>query len=375
MRTPTARRIVEAGRLPANAIEGAEYFEPDMVGVPVPEGAWLSVAGLDLLRHPDGSFGVLEDNLRAPTGLAYAVTARAMVDEHIGYAAPEGREPVERSAYELLGAALRAAAPDGREDPSVVIVADGPQNAAWFEQTEMGARLAVPVVGVSDLSQRGDRLHARVEGSLRPVDVLYRRTDEDRLRDERGDPTPLAELLLPACRAGKLACVNAFGAGIADDKLVHVYVQQLVRFYLGEEPLLPSVRSYDLGVPDVRREALERLGEIVVKPRSESGGAGIVIGPRAEPDELAQVRRAVERDPQSWIAQETVELSHHPTLRDGELVARHVDLRPLIFTGGASVTALTGGLTRVALGEGDMVTNMASNRAVKDTWVIPAQTP
>jgi carboxylate-amine ligase len=270
----------------------------------------------------------------------------------------------------MLGDALRAAAPAGGGDPSVVVLSDGPANSAWFEHETIARRLDVPLVGIADLEPRAGRLYARVGAQVRPVDVLYRRTDEDRLADERGRPTPLAEALLDPLRRGTLTCFNAFGAGLADDKLVHAYVEEMVRFYLGEEPLVESVPTYDLGEPDVLADALERLDDLVVKPRTGFGGHGVVIVRHATREDRDLVERAIRAAPTRFIAQETIALSRHPTVCGGQLEPRHVDLRPFVLTAGDDAHVIPGGLTRVAFDAGALVVNSSQNGGGKDTWVL-----
>ena len=206
---------------------------------------------------------------------------------------------------------------------------------------------------------------------MRTVDVVYRRTDEDRLRDPAtGKATWLAELLLEPCRNGRLACVNGLGSGVADDKLVHAYVEEMVRFYLGEEPLIESVPTYDLTDPGCRAEALARLDELVVKPRSGFGGHGLVVGPHARAEDVRAAARRIEERPESWVAQETVTISRHPTVERCELVPRHVDLRSFVISAGDEPWVLPGGLTRVAFGAGALVVNSSQNGGGKDTWVV-----
>ncbi len=200
--------------------------------------------------------------------------------------------------------------------------------------------------------------------------MVYRRTDEDRLRDEHGRATWVADLLLEPLRAGTLVVVNPFGAGVADDKLAHAYVEEMIRFYLGEEPLLESVPTYDLGDPGVFAELEPRLDELVIKPRGGFGGEGVVVGPRVTADVHTAVRRRVASNPQGYVAQELVLLSTHPTVVDGALAPRHVDLRPFVDGGGPGAAVVPGGLTRVAFGAGELVVNSSQNGGGKDTWVL-----
>ena len=253
-----------------------------------------------------------------------------------------------------------------------MLLSDGPENSAWFEHRAIAAGLGLPIVTLGDLELQGERLHARVDGNLTPVNVVYRRTDGHRLRDGDGAPTPLAEKLLGPLLAGTLAVVNALGTGVADDKLTHAYVEEMVRFYLGEEPLLASVPTYDLGDDEVREQALARIGELVVKPRAAHGGHGVVVCPHANPQDVEAARRAIVQDPNAFVAQETIAISTHPTLVDDKLEACHVDLRPFSYLTGGEVSVLPGGLTRVALDPGALVVNSAQNGGAKDTWVLAA---
>ena len=363
------RSIVRAGVVPERAIETCQYFEPWMIDVDVPVWAYTAVAGMDLVRGSDGLLAVLEDNLRTPSGLTYASAARTAVDGAFPGPAPAGRRPLA-PAYEALGAALRESAPDGDGEPYVVLLSDGPENSAWYEHRVLARRLGLPLVTPDDLYPSRGRLRAMVDGHGHEVDVVYRRTDEDRLKDDEGRPTWVAEVLLDPCRSGRLACVNAFGGGVADDKLVHAYVESMVRFYLDEDPLIRSVPTYDLAVPAVRDSILARIDEVVVKPRAGHGGYGIVVGPHARREDLEQVALEIEADPENWVAQETVMLSRHPTVDGNSLSPRHVDLRAFAVSVGERVEVAAGGLTRFGRDPGALVVNSSQNGGGKDTWVL-----
>jgi uncharacterized circularly permuted ATP-grasp superfamily protein len=358
------RRAVTEGVIPSRVIEAADDFEPWMSGVAV-RGPRITVAGLDVVRDGKGRFMVLEDNVRTPSGLAYAEVARNVVGELLEAPSADGFS----AAYEFLGEALRALAPEGVDDPSVVLLTDGPGNSAWFEHRRMGRALGVPIVTWADLDIREGRAWAYLDGRRERVDVIYRRTDEDRLREPNGRTTRLTTLL-GLVRKGTLGIANAPGTGVADDKLVHAYVEKMVRLYLGEEPLVKSVPTYDLSEPSTLAYVLGRLDELVVKPRSDYGGRGVVIGPHASRTDLAQVARMIAARPDRFIAQETIPLSRHPTICDGRLEPRHVDLRAFVLTSGEHVHVVPGGLTRVALAPGALVVNSSQNGGGKDTWVL-----
>jgi uncharacterized circularly permuted ATP-grasp superfamily protein len=358
------RRIVSAGVIPARVIESADHYERWMAGVRVP-GPWIAVAGLDVVRDGSGRFMVLEDNVRTPSGLAYAEVARDVV----GGLLDRPADDAFTTAYEALGAALRAAAPPGVDDPFTVLLSDGASNSAWFEHRRIASRLGLPIVTFGELDIRDGRVCTTIDGRRRQVDVIYRRTDVDCLHDPVGRPTHIAALLGPL-RRGSVGIVNVPGTGVADDKLVHAYVEEMVRFYLGEEPLVRSVPTYDLAEPSTLAYVLGRLGELVVKPRSDYGGRGVVIGPHARPHDLDQVARMIAARPDRFIAQETIALSRHPTVCDGRLEPRHVDLRAFVLTSGEHVHVVPGGLTRVALSPGALVVNSSQNGGGKDTWVV-----
>jgi len=364
------RLIVDAGVVPARAIESSRHFEPALMGMGGEVVTWASVAGLDVVRDRDGAFRVLEDNLRTPSGIAYAVAAREVLSAYLR--PPRDLRPRSLDgAFQTLGNALRAAAPPAAgADPSIVLLTDGEHNSAFYEHAAIARALGLALVLPEQLSVRRGRLLVRLDRAERPVDVLYRRTDEDRLVDEEGRPTELAQLLLEPVRRGTLACVNAFGAGVGDDKLLHAYVEQMVRFYLGEEPLLGSVATYDPAQPETLAMILERLDELVIKPRSGHGGYGVVIGAHAKREDLEETAAALRASPEEFIAQEMVMLSRHPTVTDGALEPRHIDLRAFVITSGEDVQVLPGGLTRVAFERGTLVVNSSQNGGSKDTWVL-----
>jgi carboxylate-amine ligase len=361
------RAAVAAGVVPESVLKGIEFLETDLFQAPPPPAGWIGIAGLDVVRDADGTFRVLEDNVRTPSGMAYALVARQALAAHLPY---DGRW---RNIRAELATYLRMVVAAGRPEPEApgiaVMLSDGPANSAWYEHRELAELAELRLTRLDELVTERGRLALR-DG--RRVQVVYRRTDEDRLRGPDGRLTPLGEALLPALREGTVSTVNAFGTGVADDKRVYPYVDEMVRFYLGEEPRVRSVPTYDLCDTRVRRQVLERLDELVVKPRDGHGGVGVVIGPKASAEDLRRAREAVELAPEDHVAQETVRLSTHPTVIDGQLAPRHVDVRPFVFYDGRRARALPGGLTRVALEEGQLVVNSSQGGGGKDTWVLPS---
>jgi uncharacterized circularly permuted ATP-grasp superfamily protein len=347
------RRIVDEGVVPERVIDTAEYHEPAMNGVRPPGDIWIGIAGLDLVRDAHGNFQVLEDNVRTPSGYSYAAAARRALSAQLDLPPEDAPRPLD-DLPELLRFALEAAAPTpGRN--RIALLTDGPDNAAYYEHEWAATAIGVPLVEPEELAAHDD------------IDIFYRRTNADRL------DTPVGRLLLDPLRNGHIAVVNAFGTGVADDKLTHAYCEDMIRFYLDEEPLLPSVETFDLGRPEILERAMDVFEELVIKPRGGYGGEGVAILPHAEPWDVEGVRKAVLERPTAFVAQRMVMLSSHPTVVDGRLASRHVDLRPYVFLGrDGDARVAPGGLTRVAFDEGALVVNSSQNGGAKDTWVLNA---
>jgi carboxylate-amine ligase len=344
------RRIVQAGVMPARVIDTAEHYEPQMRDVEPPGGHWVGIAGLDLVRDASGEFLVLEDNVMTPSGIGYAVACRDAVAGALDGA-------VRPRPYDEVPALLAGAVPG----EYVIVLTEGPENGAFWEHAWAAEAMGAPVVEPDELRLDGDRL---LHGD-RVVDGIYRRTDADMLH------TSVGRLLAPAIRAGTVSVVNAFGTGVADDKLTHAYVEDMIRFYLGEEPRVRSVPTLDLARRDHLEQALDSFGDLVIKPRSGQGGRGVMICPHAEPADVEERRELVQAEPEQWVAQPLVDLSTHPTIIDGELAPRHVDLRPFVFMHGPDhPRVMPGGLTRYAAEEGAVVVNTTQDGGFKDTWVL-----
>jgi uncharacterized circularly permuted ATP-grasp superfamily protein len=345
------RRIVDEGVVPERVIDTAEYHEPAMNGVRPPGDIWIGISGLDLVRDAHGNFQVLEDNVRTPSGYSYAAAARRALVAQLNVPPADAPRPLD-DLPDLLRFALEAAAPaPGRS--RIALLTDGPENAAYYEHEWAANAIGVPLLQPDELAARDD------------VDIVYRRTNADRL------DTPVGRLLLDPVRNGQIAVVNTFGTGVADDKLTHAYVEDMIRFYLDEEPLLPSVETFDLGRPEILERAMDVFEELVIKPRGGYGGEGVAILPHAEAWDIEGVRQAVLEEPTAFVAQRMVMLSSHPTVVDGRLASRHVDLRPYVFLGrDGEARVAPGGLTRVAFDEGALVVNSSQNGGAKDTWVL-----
>ncbi len=363
------RRIVQAGVIPAEVVEDAEGFEPDLAGRLPDRGSPAAIIGFDVVRDPEGEFLVLEDNARTPSGFVYALAAREALELVLPPGLPRAR-PIDPLTYELLARVIGSVAPDGSEPPFAVLLTDGPGNVAYSEQAIAARRLGTPLVTLGDLVRRGDHLHVHLpDGDTPKVDVVYRRTNEDRVRDEDGQLTPVAQALLQPWLTGQIGLVNAFGNGVADDKLVHGHIEDCVRFYLDEEPLIRSVPTLSLAGAAERAQAIAHLRELVIKPRHGHGGIGVVIGAHAETEDLERLAVELESQPETYIAQPIVALSRHPTVIHGRLEPRHIDLRPFAFCGD-DVALMPGGLTRAALDAGALVVNSSQNGGGKDTWVV-----
>jgi uncharacterized circularly permuted ATP-grasp superfamily protein len=365
------QRIFHEGLVPRRLLETSQGYEPLMRGLLDPAVPPATVAGMDLIRDAEGELLVLEDNLRMPSGATYALAVREAVGPELGAAATARlRAPDGYVAH--LGEAIRAAAPATRAaEPVAAILSDGPASGAYYEHERLGRELALPVVTPSQLSATRGRLHARIGHTRVQLDVIYRRLDEDRLTDRGGNLTPLGALLAPALESGRLRCVNAIGTGLADDKLAHAYVEEMVRFYLGEEPQLRSVPSYDLSNPEARAEVMGRLDELVIKPRDGFGGQGVTIMPLATEGDRRKVIGLVRRRPERFVAQELVPLSTHPTVVGAGIAPRRVDLRPYVVSPAAGEpSVMQGGLTRYAKAAEEMVVNSSQGGGSKDTWIL-----
>ncbi|HEX3829892.1 MAG TPA: circularly permuted type 2 ATP-grasp protein [Sporichthyaceae bacterium] len=364
--------VFNDGVIPRRLIVTSAHFHRAAADIVPANGVRVLVSGIDVIRDEAGEFRVLEDNIRTPSGVSYVIENRRAMTHGLPEAFSSHRiMPVSHYPQRLLAAA-RAAAPEGAADASVVVLTPGVYNSAYFEHALLARLMGVELVEGRDLVCRRNQVYMRTTSGERRVDVIYRRIDDDFLDPLhfRADSTIGCPGLLNAAREGGVTICNAVGNGIADDKLVYSYVPELVRYYLGEEPILANVDTHRLDEPDTLEWVLEHLSELVLKPVDASGGKGIVIGPAAESATLEMLRIKVRADPRGWIAQKVVSLSTVPTLVGEYLRPRHVDLRPFAVNDGTGIWVLPGGLTRVALPEGQLVVNSSQGGGSKDTWVL-----
>ncbi|WP_405218629.1 circularly permuted type 2 ATP-grasp protein [Agrococcus sp. Ld7] len=366
------QRAVEDGIIPAKLISTSTHFHRQAAGVVGANGVRIHVSGIDLIRDQDGEWRVLEDNVRVPSGVSYVMSNRRVIAQTLPEMFSSMRVRPVGDYCDVLLHALRAAAPAGVDSPRVVVLTPGVYNSAYFEHTLLARLMGVELVEGRDLFTSGGRVYMRTTEGPSRVDVIYRRVDDDFLDplQFRADSMLGSPGLMLAARLGNVTIANAVGNGIADDKLVYTYVPELIRYYLSEEPILKNVDTWRLEEPGVLDEVLPRLHELVVKPVDGSGGKGLVVGPDATPEELEQLEERLRADPRGWIAQPVVQLSTIPTLVEDGVRPRHVDLRPFAVNDGKDVWVLPGGLTRVALPEGQLVVNSSQGGGSKDTWVL-----
>lgn len=365
------------GVIPRSVVTTSEHFHRQAAGVQPPNGVRVHVSGIDLIRDDQGEFRVLEDNVRVPSGVSYVMTNRRAIASALPELFAQHRiRPVASYPQKLL-AALLAAAPAGVTNPTVVVLTPGVYNGAYFEHALLARTMGVELVEGRDLVCRRGRVMMRTTRGLEQVHVIYRRVDDDFLDPVhfRGDSMLGCPGLVDAARAGNVTLANAIGNGVADDKLVYTYLPDIIKYYLGEEPILKNVGTWRLGDDEAREEVLDRLDELVLKPVDGSGGKGIVIGPKATKPELDELRLKVMEHPRAWIAQPVVQLSTVPTFVDGGVGPRHVDLRPFAVNDGSRIWVLPGGLTRVALGKGELIVNSSRGGGSKDTWVMAGTDP
>lgn len=365
------RRIVADGVVPSFVVESASGLRPQCQGFSPPRGIWCHITGSDLIRDRDGQFQVLEDNLRCPSGVSYVLENRHVLKRTF----PQVFEaslvrPVVDYPARLLDT-LRSLSPEGNPKPAVVILTPGVYNSAYFEHAFLAQQMGIELVEGRDLVVQDGLVMMRTTRGFQRIDVIYRRIDDDFLDPTwfRDDSMIGVPGLMDVYREGRVAIANAPGTGVADDKVVYAYVPDMIRYYLGEEPILPNVRTYQCWQEEDRQYVLAHLDELVVKAANESGGYGMLVGPHASAQQRQAFARRIESEPRNYIAQPTISLSRVPVLVDDHFEGRHVDLRPYILYGD-DIYVTPGGLTRVALRKGSLVVNSSQGGGSKDTWIV-----
>jgi uncharacterized circularly permuted ATP-grasp superfamily protein len=365
------RRILKDRVIPPELVFGATGYRRECVGLRVPGDVYLHVAGIDLIRDVDGSYLVLEDNGRTPSGVSYVLKNRQVMKQVFPHLFEQYNvRPVDDYTDNLL-AVLRSAAPPGCDDPTVVVLTPGVYNSAYYEHSFLARQMGVELVEGRDLLLDHGQVFRRTTRGLKRVDVIYRRVDDDYLDPLafRQDSLLGVAGLLGAYHAGNVGLANALGTGVADDKGIYPFVPEMIRYYLKEDPILANVETFRPLVPSHRQHILANLDSLVVKAVDASGGYGMLIGPASTRQQRDEFARKIESNPRGFIAQPTISLSRHPTLIDGRLDGRHVDLRPFVLFGD-DIVVMAGGLTRVALPENSLVVNSSQGGGTKDTWVL-----
>jgi uncharacterized circularly permuted ATP-grasp superfamily protein len=364
-------RIIEEGIVPAKIFYTCKHYRREMRGIKVPRDVYVTVVGTDLIRTPEGNFVVLEDNLRVPSGVSYMLTSRRVMKHIFPTLFRKCRvRPIEQYSQVLLSA-LKSLAPEGRTEPTVVLLTPGSYNSAYFEHTYLARQMGIELVEGRDLLVHDNVVYMRTTFGLQRVDVIYRRIDDDYLDPLvfEGHSALGAVGLFNAYRAGNVAFANALGTGVADDKAIYAYVPKIIKYYLNEDPILENVETLLMSDAAQRDHVCQKLDQYVVKAVGESGGYGMLIGPHSTSEQRSEFRDRIMAEPRNYIAQPTINLSTAPCFVDGTIEPRHVDLRPYVVYG-ENITIVPGGLTRVALRKGSLVVNSSQGGGSKDTWVL-----
>jgi uncharacterized circularly permuted ATP-grasp superfamily protein len=366
------RKILKDGVIPGETIYTCKHYRRQMRGVKVPRDVYVTVCGSDLIRLPDGNFVVLEDNLRVPSGVSYMLTSRKVMKQTFPVLFRKyGVKPIEHYSQALLST-LRSLAPPGLSNLTIVLLTPGVYNSAYFEHAYLARQMGIELVEGRDLVVHDNFVYMRTTAGLKRVDVIYRRVDDDFLDalTFRPDSSLGAAGLFNAYRSGNVVLANALGTGVADDKAIYAYVPKIIKYYLGEDPILNNVQTFLMTDDKERDHVCANLDKYVVKAVGESGGYGMLIGPHSTEAQRSEFRDRILHDPRNYIAQPTISLSTAPCfVEDGKIEPRHVDLRPYVLFG-EKVTIVPGGLTRVALQKGSLVVNSSQGGGSKDTWVL-----
>jgi uncharacterized circularly permuted ATP-grasp superfamily protein len=366
------QRIMKDGVVPPFYVLSAKHFRREFVNFEVPKDIYVHICGTDLIRDKDGTYLVLEDNCRSPSGVSYVLeNRRAMKRSFPGIFESVGVRPVDSYSTDLLKT-MEYIAPSGVADPTVVLLTPGAYNSAYFEHTYLARQMGIEIVEGRDLVVKDAHVFMRTTRGLEPVHVIYRRVDDDFLDPTvfRKDSVLGVPGLINAYRHGNVSLANSIGTGVADDKVVYYFVPKIIKYYLDQEPILPNVPTYLASEEEDKKYMLEHLPELVVKAANESGGYGMLMGPKASKEEIDKFRDLIQADPRNYIGQPMISLSRHPTwCEEAGFEGRHVDLRPFILYG-ERTKIVPGGLTRVALNKGSLVVNSSQGGGSKDTWVL-----
>jgi uncharacterized circularly permuted ATP-grasp superfamily protein len=364
--------IIKDGIVPSKLIYSCPNFVRQMVNVDVPFDIYTHISGIDLIRDYDGTYYVLEDNLRTPSGVSYMLENRSITYRIFPDLLPKNNVRSVKDYPDLLLKNLVALANRQKSDPTVVLLTPGIYNSAYFEHTTLARLMGIELVEGSDLVVDNHKVYMKTTTGLKQVDVIYRRVDDDFIDPLvfRGDSMLGVPGIYGAYRTGHVAIVNAMGNGVADDKAVYSYVPAMIKYYLNEEPILKNVPTYQLGIPENRKLVFENMDKMVIKKTNESGGYGMLIGSAATEEQMSAFKVAINEDPRNYIAQPIISLSSAPCYINGVLQPRRVDLRPYALYGPDGIDIVPGGLTRVALKEGSLVVNSSQGGGSKDTWVL-----
>ena len=366
------QEILKAGKIPAEQVLNNTQYRPVMQGVDVPGGIYAHIAGVDIVRAGAGEFYVLEDNLRVPSGVSYMLEDRKMMMRLFPELFARHKVAPVQHYPDMLLEKLRAVAPKGVGDPTVVVLTPGAYNSAYFEHTFLAQQMGVELVEGRDLFVKDEVVYMRTTQGPQRVDVIYRRIDDDFMDPLAFRPDSALGVpgIMKAYQAGNVALANAIGTGVADDKSIYPYVPDMIRFYLDEEPKLNNVPTWMCRKPDDLAYVLDHLAELVVKEVHGSGGYGMLVGPAASKAEIERFHQLLVARPDGYIAQPTLALSNCPTFVEEGIAPRHLDLRPFVLSSGECVNLVPGGLTRVALTNGSLVVNSSQGGGTKDTWIL-----
>jgi len=364
--------ILKDGIVPSDLIYSCPHYLREMQGVQVPYDIYVHIAGIDLIRDSDGTFYVLEDNLRTPSGVSYMIENREITKRIFPDLIPQNQVRPVTQYPSILYKNLMELSPRQINSPNIVLLTPGIFNSAYFEHTTLARLMGIELVESRDLVVENHKVYMKTTGGLEQIDVIYRRVDDEYLDPLVFNPESVLGVsgILSAYRKGNVAIVNAIGNGVADDKAVYVYVPEMIRYYLNEEPILKNVPTYQLGKPDEQEHVLKNINKMVVKKTNESGGYGMLMGHASFEKEIEDYKKEILKDPRNFIAQPTISLSTTPCYINGKVQPRRIDLRPFALCGPSGIEIVPGGLTRVALKEGSLVVNSSQGGGSKDTWVL-----